>query len=394
MAWTPWDWIEKELAKWEHRGLRRHRSTRTGPQGAVINWNGQRLLNFGSNDYLDLAARTLSPHVQQMLGPGGWGSGASPLVTGRGEWHARLERRLAEFEGVESALLFPSGYAANIGAITALAGPGDAILSDALNHASIIDGCRLSGADIRVYRHADPSDLEQGLLENSGARRRFIVSDTLFSMGGDVAPLGPIVELASRYQAMVLVDEAHATGVLGERGRGVSELLGVETGIDVRVGTLSKALGTIGGFVAGSRLLIEWLVNQARPYIFSTALPEAAAAAGIAALDIVEQQPERRQRLLHRAARLRNELNVRELQTGASRSQIVPLILGEPGRALEWSQALRDRGLHCPAIRPPSVPTGESLLRISLTAGHTDADIDQLIQALDDIRRRDAKADA
>jgi 8-amino-7-oxononanoate synthase len=378
-------WIEQELAAWEHRGLRRQRSTRTGPQGAAITWNGQRLLNFGSNDYLGLAGGDLSSHVQQMLGTSGWGSGASPLVTGRGEWHAQLERRLAEFEGVESALLFPSGYAANIGAITALAGPGDAILSDALNHASIIDGCRLSGAAVRVYRHADPRDLEQGLLENSSARRRFIVSDTLFSMGGDFAPLSAIVELASRYEATVIVDEAHATGVIGGRGRGVSELLGVESGVDVRVGTLSKALGTIGGFVAGSRLLIEWLVNQARPYIFSTALPEAAAAAGIAALRIVEQQPQRRQRPLQLAARLRDELKLRGLQTGDSAGQIVPLILGEPGRAQEWSQALRDRGLHCPAIRPPSVPSGESLLRISLTAGHTDADLDRLIQALDEM---------
>jgi 8-amino-7-oxononanoate synthase len=317
----------------------------------------------------------------------GWGSGASPLISGHDLCHRRLERALAEFEGTEAALLFPSGFAANAGTIAALVGPGDVVLTDRKNHASLLDGCRLSRADVRPYPHADCGRLEK-LLERSGHyRRRLIVTDGLFSMDGDLAPLDGLVELACRYDAMLMVDEAHATGVFGPQGRGTAEHLGVEDRVDVRVGTLSKALGCVGGFVAGSQVLIEWLLNRARPYVFSTAPPAAMAAAAAAALEIVLGEPGRRERLLEQAAELRDTLAREGWDTGRSASQIIPIIVGGPDRAVQLAARLRDRGFFVPAIRPPTVPEGEACLRISLTVGHTAEMIAGLVDALKAARR-------
>ena len=294
------DWIDEQLGILQQRGLRRCLSTRTGAQSAMIVIEGQEAINFGSNDYLNLASDPrLTAAVAAALQEYGWGSGASPLVTGHAELHRRLEQRLAQFEGTEAALVFASGFAANTGAVAALAAVGDIVFTDRKNHASLIDGCRLSRADVRTYPHADWQTLERLLSKSSterdlqGARRRLLVTDGLFSMDGDLAPLTELAELARRYQAMLLVDEAHATGVFGRKGRGVVEHFGMEDNVHVRVGTLSKALGCIGGFVAGSRLLVQWLVNRARPYVFSTAMPAANAAAALAALDIVETEPQR-----------------------------------------------------------------------------------------------------
>jgi 8-amino-7-oxononanoate synthase len=381
----PLSWVDDALADLDERGLRRTLTARSGPQrGDRITIDGQTLVNFGSNDYLGLAADPrIAAAVKDAINKYGWGSGASPLVTGRSDLHAELERKLAEFEGSEAALLFPSGYAANVGTITALVGKGDAVYSDELNHASIIDGCRLSGAAVHVYRHGDVEHL-QGLLGREAAdlRRRLIVTDSLFSMRGDFAPLKELACLARDYRSMLFVDEAHATGIFGDSGRGVCEELGLEQTALIRAGTLSKSLGSHGGFVAGAQRIIDWLTNRARPYVFSTAAPSAAAAAALAALEIVGNEPARRDRLetlwLHMGYRLVSQ----GLTQPTSMSQIVPILLGDADRTMAASAELRRRGFFVPAIRPPSVPEGQSLLRISLTCLHTAQQIDDLVAAL------------
>ena len=375
----PWSWIDEELAQREQDGLLRQLTT----------WehDGPPLINFASNDYLDLAADPrLSAAVQSVLDRQAWGSGASPLITGHTSCHAELEKALAQFEQTEAALVFSSGYAANVGTITSLVSRGDVVFSDGKNHASIIDGCRLSGARIQIYRHLDVDFLDKMLSQAAGFRRRLIVTDSLFSMDGDLAPLEPLVGLAAKYDAMLMIDEAHATGVLGEHGRGVAEHFGVESAIHVKVGTLSKALGCAGGFVAGSRSLINWLVNCARPYIFSTAQAAAGMAAATAALKIVQQEPERRQELLQRSERVRNALRQQGWSI-PSESQIIPVLVGDPDSAVRMSSMLREQSLLVPAIRPPSVPEGESLLRISLSYGHTEPMIEQLVAAFSEWAR-------
>ena len=376
-------WIDGELDTLERQGLRRRLAARSSPQTVRLTLDGRELINFGSNDYLGLAADPrLAAAVARAVAEEGWGSGASPLVTGRSSLHAGLERRLAEMEGAEAALLFPSGFAANVGAVAALVGPGDVVFTDRRNHASLMDGCRLSRADVRAYPHGDCSALDEFLTRYEGRGRRLIVTDSLFSMDGDFAPLVELSDVAARHGAMLLIDEAHATGVFGRRGRGLAEHFGVEERIPIRVGTLSKALGGIGGFVVGSRRLIEWLFNRARPYIYSTAAPAAAAAAALAALDIVAQQPERRRNLLSRAESLRGELLAAGWDVGRSTSQIIPIVVGEPARAAELSSRLRAAGLFVPAIRPPTVPEGEACLRVSLTSGHAPEMIARLREAL------------
>jgi 8-amino-7-oxononanoate synthase len=380
-------WIDDELLALEQSHLRRRLLTRNGPQSARLVIDGRELINFSSNDYLALAADPrLARAVSDAVAVEGWGSGASPLITGHAAMHRQLEERLAAFEQTEAALLFSSGFAANAGTIAALVGPGDAVYCDRKNHASLFDGCRLSRADVRVYAHADCEELAVLLDRSNQYRRRLIVTDTVFSMDGDLAPLTDLADLAERFDAILMVDEAHATGVFGPHGRGVAELLGVEDRVHVRIGTLSKALGCIGGFTAGSRSLVEWLVNRARPYIFSTAAPAAMSAAALAALDVVQQEPHRRESLLARAASLRTELAHRGWNTGRSTTQIIPLVVGDPERAVGLSLRLRDRGLFVPAIRPPTVPEGESCLRISLTAGHTEEMIAALLQNLEEAK--------
>ncbi|MBB73643.1 MAG: 8-amino-7-oxononanoate synthase [Planctomycetaceae bacterium] len=385
----PLDWITAGLHSLENHGLRRRLSTRhSSYRGQTIRMDGQDLIAFASNDYLGLAAEDLVPAVHRAIDTVGWGSGASPLICGHGAIHAELERQLALFEGTDAALLFSSGFAANLGSITALVGRGDAIYSDAKNHASIIDGCRLSGATTFVFPHRDVTSL-QGLLEDSSAfRRRLIVTDSLFSMDGNLAPLDKLAELAEQFQAILMVDEAHATGLYGKDGRGVAQHLGAEDGIHLRIGTFSKALGSIGGFVASSQCVVDWLVNRARSYVFSTALPEAAAAAGLESLRLVREEPHRRTRLLERSAHVRSQLRQQNWDLGSASSQIVPLYVGTPQAAVELSTKLRQEGFLLPAIRPPSVPAGESLLRISLTYGHTTDSVDALVSALESHRPR------
>ena len=385
MRSDPLAWLDDELAALDKRDLRRRLRTYDGPQGAAFSIDGCPAINFGSNDYLGLAAdRRLIVAAARAAEEQGFGGGASPLVVGHSRALERLERRLAEFEGVEAALVFASGFAANSGVIPALAGEGDAVYSDSLNHASIVDGCRLSRAAVHVYPHCDVDKLREMLGAGRDFRRRLIVTDSLFSMDGDLAPLADLADLAERHACMLLVDEAHATGVFGPHGRGIAEQLGVEAGVHVRVGTLSKALGAMGGFVAGRRSLIDWLANRARPYVFSTALAPPVAAAAACALDIVRDEPFRRRELLERSADLTSRLRAQGWQIGPTASQIIPLVVGEPARAVELSANLAARGYWAPAIRPPSVPAGSARLRISLSWAHEPEMIDGLIAALAD----------
>lgn len=380
----PLSWIGDELARLERAGLRRRLVERGGPQSATVTLDGLELVNFGSNDYLGLSADPrLAAAARAAIDREGWGSGASPLVSGRSASHAELERRLADFEGTEAALVFPSGFAANAGVIPALAGEGDAVFADAKNHASLIDGCRLSKAARFVYPHGDCDALETMLHVAGHFRRRLIATDTLFSMDGDLAPVARLAALAATHEAMLLVDEAHATGVFGARGRGVVEHAGLDhDAVHVRIGTLSKALGTGGGFVCGRQSLIDYLANAARPYVFSTAQPAATSAAALAALEIVANEPHRRRELVERADDLRARLNLQGWNTGRSASQIIPIYLGDPDRAMQLAGQLRDAGFFVPGIRPPTVPEGESLLRISLSYHHTSAMIEGLVRAL------------
>lgn len=388
MSADPLAWLDDELAALEKRDLLRRLRTYDGRQSAVLAIDGRRVINFGSNDYLGLAAdRRLVEAAARAAEEQGFGGGASPLVVGHSRALERLERRLAEFEGVEAALAFASGFAANSGVIPALVAAGDAVYSDSLNHASIVDGCRLSRAAVHVYPHANLTALEELLRAGHGFRRRLIVTDSLFSMDGDLAPLAELAELAERFGCMLMADEAHATGVFGRAGRGVAEHQAVEAGVHIRVGTLSKALGAMGGFVAGRHSLIEWLANRARPYVFSTALAPSVAAAAVAALDIVRDEPERRRQLLTRSAGLLDRLRGQGWRIGPSASQILPLVVGDSARAVELSSALADRGYWAPAIRPPSVPEGEARLRISLSWAHDEAMIEGLLAALEAVAR-------
>ncbi|MFT5527088.1 MAG: 8-amino-7-oxononanoate synthase [Pirellulaceae bacterium] len=383
MSPHPLHWLDESLAKLSTANLLRERMARGSMQRAdLIELEGQQLINFGSNDYLGLAAEGLADAVAKNLARTGWGAGASPIVTGRSVSHADLEAALAKFEGSEDALLFPTGFAANCGTIPAVVGQDDVIFSDSKNHASIIDGCRLSKAKVVIYPHCNFDKLSELLHSSQQYRRCLIVTDTLFSMDGDLAPLPQLAQLASEHNAMLMVDEAHATGVFGDSGRGVCEHFGVEEGVHIRVGTLSKALGSAGGFVAGSKELVRWLANTSRTYVFSTAAPEALAIAGLAALENVRSQPQRREMLLKRAAELRHQLQDHGYNTLNSASQIIPVVIGCPKTTMEIAAQLRENGMLVPGIRPPTVPQGESLLRISLSYSHTPTHIDSLVNLL------------
>jgi 8-amino-7-oxononanoate synthase len=379
--------MDDELEERRRRGLYRvRRRLQSGP-GARVRLGDRELINFSSNDYLALAGDPrLAGAAARAARKYGCGAGASPLVSGHSPPLRALERALARWEGTEAALVFSSGYAANLAAVSSLAGQPDAIFSDERNHASLIDGCRLSRASVHVYRHNDMAHLAE-LLRTLGrhVRRRMIVSDTVFSMDGDLAPLAELLELAERFDGLLLIDEAHATGVLGEHGRGVTDLLPIGSwSWDrlVKVGTLSKGLGTQGGFVCGSRRSIDWLINSARPYIFSTALAPPLAAAARRAVSVVQSEPQRRHHILALAEQLRHELHELGCPIGDSRCQIVPVIVGTPRAAVALSRCLEEQGLLVPAIRPPSVPEGTARLRISLSAGHTEEDVRQLVVAL------------
>lgn len=353
------------------------------PQGPRVRVNGREVLCFCSNNYLGLANHPrVVAAVQQAAADWGWGSGASRLVSGSMTPHHRLEARLAAFKRAEAAVLTPSGFQANLAAICTAVGPDDVVLLDKLNHASIIDAARASGARVRVFRHCDYDDLRKTLGQTTEHGRRLIVTDSLFSMDGDLADLKALVAIKQRYDAILCIDEAHATGVFGSGGRGVAEAAGVEEHIDITVGTLSKALGGMGGFVCGSRDFVDCVINTARSFMYTTALPAAACAAAEAALDLIEAEPERRRRLLAMTADLRAQWRQNGFDVAGSASQIVPLVIGDAQRAVDLAEALLDRGILAPAIRPPTVPRGAARLRISVCADHTPEDVALLVDAV------------
>ncbi|MFM7185778.1 MAG: aminotransferase class I/II-fold pyridoxal phosphate-dependent enzyme [Planctomycetota bacterium] len=375
-------WIDGSLDTLARRGLLRPRRTRRGRQGREVEIDGRRLLNFGSNDYLGYAGDVrLTRAASRAACAEGFGAGASPLVSGHSATHAALERAIAALTGTGDVLLFPSGFAANAATVAALVGPGDLVASDERNHASLIDGCRLARADVAIYRHRDVGDLCR-VLAAPGRRRRLVVTDSLFSMDGTIAPLADIAEVASRHAAMLMVDEAHATGVFGPRGSGLVEEAGCADGVHVRTGTLSKALGAAGGFVAGHDDLIRWLRHAARGWLFSTAPPPAVAAAATRAIGLVGEEPSRRDELRHRADAFRARLTSAGLDLGGAAGQIVPVVAGPAAAAVALSARLADAGFFVPAIRPPSVPQGRSLVRASLSWLHTESDLERLADAI------------
>ena len=374
--------IQARLTELQELGLYRRTRLVSGPQGPNVVLDGRPVLLLCSNNYLGLADNT---RVQEAAADAalrwGAGAGASRLVSGTMTVHRRLEKRLAAFKGTEAALLFGSGYLANLGVVGALAGAGEVVFSDELNHASIIDGCRLSRAETFVYGHNDVEHLAWGLSQAAG-RGALIVTESVFSMDGDVAPLEEIVELARLHDVRVAVDEAHATGCLGPGGRGAVAEAGLEGEVDVVVGTLGKALGSYGAFVACDHELAQLFTNSARSLIFSTAPPPPAGAGALAALELLEVQPRRVERLHANASVLRSELAREGFDVSGSSTQIIPLIVGEAATALCVCEAALERGVFAQAIRPPTVPDGTSRLRLAVMATHTKDELREAARVL------------
>ena len=362
--------VAERLDELRQRGLYRRLRLIEGPQGPSVTLDGRPVLLLCSNNYLGLADRA---EVREAAAGAalrwGAGAGASRLISGNMEPHRELERRLAAFKGYEASLLFGSGYLANTGVIAALAGRGEVVFSDELNHASIVDGCRLSRAETFVYRHGDVEHLAWGLRQ-AGERAALIVTDGVFSMDGDVAPLPELLELARRHGARLMVDEAHATGAVGPGGRGSVSAAGLNGEVDLVVGTLGKALGSYGAYACAGAETIELLVNTARPFIFSTAPPPAAAGGALAALSILEAEPELVERLQANAATLRAALGDEGLGVGASATQVVPVEVGAAETTMELCERALRRGVFAQGIRPPTVPEGSSRLRFTAMATH------------------------
>jgi 8-amino-7-oxononanoate synthase len=374
--------IQERLAELRELGLYRRMRMVSGPQGPRVVLDGKPVLLLCSNNYLGLADH---PRVREAAADAamrwGVGAGASRLVSGTMTVHRRLEERLAEFEQTEAALLFGSGYLANVGVVSALAGEGSVVFSDALNHASIIDGCRLARAETFVYDHADMDHLAWGL-RNAEGRSALIVTDSVFSMDGDVAPLEEIVGLARRHRVRVVVDEAHATGCLGPGGRGAVHEAGVEEDVDVIIGTLGKGLGAYGAYAACDHAMAQLLVNTARPFIFSTAPPPPVAAGALAALNLLAEQPRRVERLRENATALRDELAREGFDVSGSTTQIVPLVVGDAPQAMKMCELALEAGVFAQAIRPPTVPEGTSRLRLAAMATHTREELREAARVL------------
>jgi 8-amino-7-oxononanoate synthase len=367
--------LQDRLDELKELGLYRRMRMVSGPQGPRVVLDGKPVLLLCSNNYLGLADH---PRVREAAAGAamrwGVGAGASRLVSGNMTLHRRLEERLATFKGTQSAVLFGSGYLANLGIVPALARKGEVVFSDELNHASIIDGCRLAAAETFVYRHGDADHLAWGL-RNADGRGALIVTDGVFSMDGDVAPLEEIVALARHHDVRVMVDDAHGTGTLGPGGRGAVAEAGLDGEVDVVVGTLGKALGSYGAYAACDHVMARYLVNSARPLIFSTGLPPAAVAAAMAALELLQEQPRRVERLADNSEALRDELAREGFDVSGSETQIVPLIVGDAGLAMRICEAALEQGVFAQAIRPPTVSEGTSRLRLAVMASHTKSEL-------------------
>lgn len=376
-----WERIDSELLQLKNGSLFRKMTVFDSAQTAAVTVEGKKQHLFSSNSYLDLSSEPrIKEYAGRILNEYGAGSGGSRLTTGTTRIHIELEQAIAAFKNREAALIFNTGYMANVGILSALPQKGDIIYSDQLNHASIIDGCRLSKADLVVYRHNDMDDLEEKIKAHPG-KRGIIVSDGVFSMDGDIVNLPRLTELAGRYGLLSMIDEAHATGVIGATGRGTEEYFGMEGSVDVLMGTLSKAVGGEGGFVCGSRSLIEYLVNKARSFIFSTALSPVSMAADLEGLRLIMEQPERVQKLQENIRFCCAALNARGIDA-ASETAIIPIIIGGEARAMRVMELLKERGYYISAIRYPTVAKGSARLRLALMSSHTREDLEGLADAL------------
>ena len=373
--------LEKSLQDLKTKGLRRHLRSVDGSQGREIILDRPQILNFFSNNYLGLSDDPrLKQAAMECLQKEGIGSGASRLVCGNMQAHRALEEKIAQFKGAQSCLVFSCGYMANIGIISSVFGRGDIIFSDKLNHASIVDGILLSGAAFKRYPHKDMNVLEEWLKESGDFKKRGIITDSVFSMDGDIAPLDQIVELAQKYDTIVMIDEAHAVGILGEKGTGAAEYFGLDKKIDIQMGTLSKAAGVFGAYCCGSKSLIDFLINCARSFIYTTGLPPFVAACARRAIEIIEEEPHRRARLAKHSEYVRRELNRMGFDTLESQTPIIPILVKDPNRAVEFSRKLFESGIFVQAIRPPTVPMNTARLRLTVMATHQQNDLDFVLE--------------
>jgi len=380
-------WIEYEIGRLKREGLFRKLTTVQPIHTSRIVINGKEFINFSSNDYLGLSRHPdVIGAAVEAIRLYGVGSGASRLLSGTSASHTMLEERIAVFKKARRAIVFNSGYSANTGVIPAISGSDAIIFSDELNHASIIDGIRLSKARVKVYRHRDVAHLESLLkasFRDHKVKERLIITDAVFSMDGDIAPLREMVTLSRRYNAILMIDDAHGTGVLGDKGRGTIEHIGIKGEGVIQMGTLSKAIGCLGGFVVGSSEMINLLINRARSFIYSTSLPPSIMEACIRAIDIIEDDPDGlRDALWRNRERLYKGLKELGYDTLGSETQIIPILIGDTEGALRLSSYLYRNGIFAPAIRPPTVPEGRCRLRFSVTAMHTDEDIDRVIECM------------
>ena len=385
----PLAYLKEELAALEEQGLRQHPRVLESEQRARTRFDGRDVVNLASNNYLGLAAHPrLKEAASRAAAEFGAGSGAVRTIAGTMSMHLELERRFAEFKGAEHALMFQAGFTANSGTVAAILTKEDVIVSDELNHASIIDGARLSRAQIKVYPHKDVDAAATLLAESTDEKRKLLITDGVFSMDGDIAPLPGLVEVAGNAGAIMMIDDAHASGVLGATGRGTVEHFGLHGRVDIQVGTLSKAIGVLGGFIAGPDHLIEWLVNRGRPFLFSTSAPPAVVAACMAALDVLRDEPERLQRLWDRTRFFKEGLSGLGFDTGISETPITPVLAGDETKAVELSRGLWDEGVFTPAVVFPTVKRGKARVRTIVTADHSEDDLGAALEAFERVGRK------
>jgi glycine C-acetyltransferase len=384
------NWIQQELESLKDSGLYNRIRTLSTPQGAWLEVDGRRVLNFCSNNYLGLANHPrLKAAASAAIERYGVGPGAVRSIAGTMDLHLELERRLAAFKGVESAITFQSGFTANLAVLPALVGKEDVIFSDELNHASIIDGSRLSGARIVRFAHANAADLERQIQANAGSYRRALtVTDGVFSMDGDIAPLDEIYAVTERHDILLMVDDAHGEGVMGTGGRGIVDHFRLHGKVDVEVGTLSKAFGGVGGVVAGKAVIVEWLRQRGRPFLFSSAVTPPDVAAMIAAVDLLEESTELVDRLWENARYFKAEMKNLGFDTGHSVTPITPIMLGEAPLAQQFSRELFDEGLFAMALGYPTVPQGKARIRVMLSAAHSQSDLNQALEIFAKVGRR------
>ena len=384
----PLSFLDEALETLRAEGLYRRLRILEGEQKPRARFDGREVINLSSNNYLGLTTHPkLKEAAIRAVKELGAGSGSVRTIAGTMDLHMELERKIAAFKKTEAAVVFQSGFAANAGTVASILGKEDLILSDELNHASIIDGARLSRAAIRVFPHKDTSALGKLLEETADVKRRLVITDGVFSMDGDVAPLPGIAALAREHGAIMMVDDAHASGVMGQNGRGTIDHYGLHGQVDIQVGTLSKAIGVLGGYVCGSKSLIEYLYHRARPFLFSTSHPPAVAAACLAAFDVLEQEPERIERLWSNTRRFKAGLARLGFDTGMSETPITPILVGEADRAMKLSDLAFDRGVFAQGIGFPTVAKGKARLRTIVTATHTEEELDKALEILGDAAR-------